>query len=47
MHLLPTNVHQLADPQRMPERHQDQQPVANQVAAVAGGHQQLVELGFR
>jgi hypothetical protein len=45
--LLPTKVDELADPQRMPEGHQDQQPVADRVAAVTSGGQQLVDLGFR
>jgi hypothetical protein len=30
----------------MPEGHQDQQPVADRVAAVTGDRQQLVYLGF-
>ena len=44
--LLPTKVDELADPQRMPEGHQDQQPVADRVAAVTSGGQQLVDLGL-
>jgi hypothetical protein len=31
----------------MPERHQDQQPIPNGIAAVARGGDQLVDLGFR
>jgi hypothetical protein len=38
---------QFADPQRMTERHQDQQPVADRIAAVTGGGHQLVDFGFR
>jgi len=30
----------------MPERHQYQQSIANRVAAVTGGANQLVDLGF-
>ena len=47
MDLLPANVDQFANSQRMPESHQDQQPIANRVAAVARGRNQLVDLGFR
>ena len=31
----------------MPEGHQDQQPVANRVAAVAGSGEQALDLAFR
>jgi hypothetical protein len=31
----------------VPERHQYQQPVTDRVAAVTGGAQQLLNLGFR
>ena len=47
MDLLPAQVDQLADPQGMPEGHQDQQPVASRVAAFVGCSDQLVDLGFR
>jgi hypothetical protein len=47
MDLLPAQSNQFADPQRMPERHQDQQTVADRVAAVAGGGDQLVDLALR
>jgi hypothetical protein len=30
----------------MPERHQDQQPIAARVAALASGGQQLLDLGL-
>jgi uncharacterized protein YlxW (UPF0749 family) len=36
INLLPANVDQLADPQRMPKGHEDEQPIADGVAAVAG-----------
>jgi hypothetical protein len=42
--LLPANVDQLTDPQCMPEGHKDEQPIADRVAAVAGGGQQAVDL---
>ena len=47
MDLLPANVDQLAHPERMPERHQDQQPIAARIAALASSSQQLLDLGFR
>ena len=45
--LLPADIHELADPQGMPEGHQDQEPVANRVAAVAGSGEQALDLAFR
>jgi hypothetical protein len=47
VNLLPAKVDQLADAQRMPEGHQDQQSVAARIAAVAGGVDQLGNLGLR
>src|SRR5262245_40592724 len=47
MDLLPAEGHQLTDPQRVPECHEDQQSVANRVAAITGGRQQLLDLGLR
>jgi hypothetical protein len=44
--LLPANVDQLTDPQCMPEGHKDEQPIADRVAAVAGGGQQAVDLAL-
>ena len=44
--LLPAKVDQLADPQGMPERYKNQQPIADRVAAVAGSGQQAVDLAF-
>ena len=45
--LLPANVDELADPQRMPEGREDEQPIADRVAAVAGSGQQGVDLALR
>jgi hypothetical protein len=47
VNLLPAKVNQLADAQRMPEGHQDQQPIAARIAALASSGHQLVDLGFR
>src|SRR6476659_4166656 len=44
--LLPSKVDKLADPQGMPEGHEDQQPIADRVATVAGNSQQAVDLAF-
>jgi hypothetical protein len=46
MDLLPAEGHQLADPQRVPECHEDQQPIADRVAAVPGSGQQLIDLSL-
>jgi hypothetical protein len=45
--LLPANVDKLTHPQRMPEGHKDQQPVAHRIATVTSGRDQLVDLGLR
>jgi hypothetical protein len=45
--LLPPKIDQFANPQRMPECHQDQQPITTRVAAVASGRQQLLNFAFR
>ena len=37
----------LADPQRVPEGHEDEQTVADRVAAIAGSGQQGVDLALR
>jgi hypothetical protein len=37
----------LADPQRVPEGHEDEQTVADRAAAIAGGGQQGVDLALR
>jgi hypothetical protein len=42
INLLPADVDELADPQCMPEGYEDQQPIADRIAAVAGGGQQAV-----
>jgi hypothetical protein len=42
----PAKIDQLAHPQRMPEGHQDQQPIAVRIAAVPSGSQQLLDLGL-
>ena len=47
VNLLPANVDQLADPQCVPEGHEDQQPVAPRVAAVAGSGHQAIDLALR
>jgi len=47
VNLLPAKVDQLANPQGMPEGHEDEQTIADGVTAVAGGSHQLVDLGFR
>src|SRR6185436_4122831 len=47
INLLPANVDQLADPQRMPEGHEDEQTIADRVAAVAGSGQQAIDLALR
>ena len=44
--LLPADIDQLAHPQRMPEGHEDQQPVPSRVAAVASRRQQLLDLSL-
>ena len=46
VNLLPAKVNQLADAQRMPEGHQDQKSVTDRIAAVAGGVDQLGNLGL-
>ena len=46
VNLLPANVDQLTDPQRMPEGQEDQQPVARRVAAVAGSVHQRGNLAL-
>jgi len=46
MDLLPAKVDQLANPQRMSECHQDQQPIADRIAAIAGRGQQLIDLSL-
>jgi hypothetical protein len=43
----PARTHKLTDSQRVPEGHQDQQPVADRVATLAAGGQQLLDVGFR
>jgi hypothetical protein len=45
--LLPTQARQLADPRGVTEGHEDQQPIAARVAAVAGGGEQRVDLALR
>jgi hypothetical protein len=45
--LLPANVDKLADPQCMPEGHEDQQPIAGRVTTVAGSGQQAIDLALR
>jgi hypothetical protein len=47
MDLLPADIDQLTHPQGMPECHQDQHPIADWVAAVAGGGKQAIDLAFR
>ena len=47
MNLLPADAHKLADPQRMPERHQDKQSIADRIAAVAGGGEKTIDLALR
>ena len=47
INLLPANVDQLTDPQRMPEGHEDEQTVADRVTAIAGSGQQGVDLALR
>jgi hypothetical protein len=44
--LLPADIDQLTHPQGVPECHQDQQPIADWVAAVAGGGNQAIDLAF-
>jgi len=46
VNLLPAKIDELADPQCMPEGHQDQQPIAAGIAALASGGHQLVDLWF-
>jgi hypothetical protein len=46
MDLLPAKIDQLAHPQGVAEGHRDQQPIANRVAAVAGGLDQALDLGL-
>jgi hypothetical protein len=47
VNLLPANVDKLADPQRVPEGHGDEQTVADRVAAIAGGGLQGVDFALR
>jgi hypothetical protein len=47
MNPFPAQAHQLANPQGMPERHEDQQSVPNRVSTLASGVHQLGNLGFR
>jgi hypothetical protein len=46
MDLLPADIDQLAHSQGMPESHEDQQPIVNGVATLAGTGRQLVDLWF-
>src|SRR6476620_4860282 len=46
INLLPAKVDEFADPQCMSVGHQDQQPIADRIAAVAGSGQQAVDLAF-
>jgi hypothetical protein len=45
--LQPAKVNKLTDSQGMPECHEDQEPIADRVAAVAGGGDQAVDLARR
>jgi len=47
MDLLPAQSNQFTNPQRMPEGHEDQQPIADRIAALTRGGDQLVDLAFR
>jgi hypothetical protein len=46
INLLPANVDEFADPQCMPEGHEDQQSIAHRVAAVSGGGEQAIDLAL-
>jgi hypothetical protein len=46
VNLLPAKINQLTDAQRMPEGHEDQHSVTDRIAAVAGGVDQLGNLGL-
>jgi hypothetical protein len=45
--LLPSKAHQLTHPQSMQEGHADHEPVTDGIATLAGGVDQLGNLGFR
>jgi hypothetical protein len=47
INLLPAKPDKLADPQRMPEGHKDQRPIAERITAVVASLQQPVDLALR
>jgi hypothetical protein len=44
--LLPAKINKLTDSEGVPECHEDQEPIADRVAAVAGGGDQAVDLAL-